>query len=106
MVEVRSPARTAGSRLDRLGGGGPRTDAAVDAAGLEVRDVPFVTVGGGLASFALVDFLRIAGVPSGDIAVVSPQRGPHDNWRYLVRTSQIPDDDPLRSDSMSRIDNI
>lgn len=82
------------------------TDAKVEASGLEILDVPFLTVGGGLASFAVVDFLRIAGVPASDVAVVSPQRLPHANWQHLVRTSQIPDDEPLRSDSMSRIDNI
>lgn len=82
------------------------TDAAVERCGLPVHDVALVTVGGGLASFALVDFLRIAGVPTRDVAVVSPQRLPHASWQHLVRTSQIPDDEPLRSDSMSRMDNI
>lgn len=71
-----------------------------------IVDVGLATVGGGLASFALVDYLRIAGVQAAEIAVVSPQDRPHASWRQLVKTSQIPDDDPLRSDSMSRIDNI
>lgn len=82
------------------------SDQTVSSFGLPVVDVPFVTVGGGLASFAIADFLRIAGVPAADIAVLTPMREPHETYRHLVRTSQIPDDEPLRSDSMSRIDNI
>lgn len=82
------------------------TDERVSDAGLPVLDVPFVTIGGGLSSFAVVDFLRIAGVAAASIAVVSPQRSPHEGWRHLVRVSQISDGEPLRSDSMSRIDNI
>src|SRR5260370_14324939 len=39
------------------------TDAMVQAAGIPVADVPFVTVGGGIGSFVTVDYLRIAGVP-------------------------------------------
>ncbi|MBO0809624.1 MAG: hypothetical protein J2P32_15120, partial [Actinobacteria bacterium] len=72
----------------------------------EIRDVPFVTIGGGLASFALVDRLRVTGVPARDIRVVAPHRVPYQNFRYLLRASQISERDPLRSDSMSRADNI
>ncbi len=39
-------------------------DAMLAAAGIPVRDVPFVTVGGGIGSFVTVDYLRIAGVPA------------------------------------------
>jgi hypothetical protein len=38
--------------------------------------------------------------------VVSPQRQPYENLRRLIRTGQIRDDDLLRSDSGSRVDNI
>jgi len=82
------------------------TDDDVSASGVKVRDVPFVSVGGGLASFAVVDMLRVCGTPAGAIGVVTPQREPYDTLRYLLRTSQIQDDDPLRSDSMSRIGNV
>lgn len=82
------------------------TDEDVAATGVRVRDVPFVTIGGGLASFAVVDMLRVCGVPADSIRVVSPQSEPQETLRYLLRTSQIRDTDPLRSDSMSRIGNV
>lgn len=82
------------------------SDDLVRDAGLRVVDVSFVTIGGGLASFAVVDLLRICGVPSDEIRVVSPQPRPYDNLRRLMRSSQILADDPLRSDSMSRVDNV
>lgn len=72
----------------------------------EIQEVPFVSIGGGLASFALVDRLRITGVPAAHIRVVAPHRVPYHNFRYLLRASQIQDGDPLRSDSMSRADNV
>lgn len=82
------------------------SDADVAKAGLSVLDVPLVTIGGGLASFALVDFLRNCRVPAGEIRVISPQPRPYENLHYLMSQSQILDTDPLRSDSMSRVDNI
>lgn len=82
------------------------SDTDVSGVGLRVEDVPFVSVGGGLASFAVVDFLRVCGLPPAEIRVVSPQSRPHENLRHLMRRSQILDHDPLRSDSMSRVDNI
>ena len=82
------------------------SDAAVKASGLPISGAPVVSVGGGLASFALVDFMRICDVPTDEIRVVSPQRHPYQNMRYLIHRSQIQDNDPLRSDSVSRMDNI
>lgn len=82
------------------------SDALVAATGVAIRDAPVVTIGGGLASFALVDFMRVCGVSAEEIRVVSPQRRPHENLHHLMRRSQILDGDPLRSDSMSRVDNI
>jgi hypothetical protein len=82
------------------------SDADVARSGLSVLDVPFVTIGGGLASFAVVGFLRNCRVPAAEIRVVSPQSRPYENFSYLMRRSQILDSDPLRSDSMSRVDNI
>ena len=35
-------------------------DELVAASGIEMRDVPFVTVGGGIGSFVTVDCLRVA----------------------------------------------
>jgi hypothetical protein len=82
------------------------SDAEVARTGLSVLDVPFVTIGGGLASFAVVGFLRNCRVPAAEIRVISPQSRPYENFHYLMRRSQILDSDPLRSDSMSRVDNI
>ncbi|MQA26064.1 MAG: hypothetical protein GEU94_11460 [Micromonosporaceae bacterium] len=82
------------------------SDQMVAAAGITAHDAPFVTVGGGLASFALVNFLRVCGAPTDEIRVVSPQRRPYENLHDLMRRSQILDQEPLRSESMARVDNI
>ena len=97
---------TVDSGLDILRDTATWSDELVRDSGLRVVDVPFVTVGGGLASFAVVDLLRICGVPAEEIRVVTPQRLPYENLRRLMRSSQILADDPLRSDSMSRVDNV
>lgn len=81
-------------------------DEDLAAAGVEVTDSPFVSVGGGLGSFALVDVLRVAGVSTEHLRVVGPNPLPHDNYRYLCESSGLLADDRLRSDSGSRIDNI
>lgn len=61
------------------------SDAVVAEAGIAVEDAPLLTIGGGIASFALVDRLRIYGVPAASIRVVTPQRRPYDNLRSLLR---------------------
>jgi hypothetical protein len=82
------------------------SDAMVTAAGIEVRDAPFVTVGGGIGSFVTVDYLRIAGVPADRIRVLSNIDHPWQTYEYLTRVSQIPRPERIRSDSSSRPDNI
>ncbi|MDF6100344.1 hypothetical protein [Gordonia hongkongensis] len=82
------------------------TDAMVEAAGIPVVDVPFVTVGSGIGSFVTVDYLRICGVPLDRIAVLGPQDVPWHSYEYLTRVSQIPRTERLRSDSASTPDNI
>lgn len=82
------------------------TDDLVAAAGIPVVDVPFVTVGGGIGSFVMVDYLRIAGVPTEQIRVLSALDHPWQTYEYLTRVSQIPRSERLRSDSASRPDNI
>lgn len=81
------------------------SDAALAGAGVAVSDVAFVSVGGGLGSFAAVDLLRVAGAAREDIAVISPTDRPHDRFRHMARSSQMVGDEPLRSDSASRPDN-
>jgi len=81
-------------------------DAILSGAGIQVRDVPFVTVGGGIGSFVTVDYLRIAGVPADDIRILSNIDYPWQTYEYLTRVSQIPRPERIRSDSSSRPDNI
>lgn len=81
-------------------------DEWVDAAALPIIDVPFVSVGGGMGSLAMVDALRISEVPAASIAVLGRTKRPHETYRTLARRSQIPDHERLRSDSGSVMDNL
>lgn len=81
-------------------------DELLARAGIPVVDVPFVTVGGGIGSFVTVDFLRIYGVPTSSIAVLTGLDTPWQSYEYLTRVSQIPRTERLRSDSASTPDNI
>ena len=81
-------------------------DQMVQAAGIPIVDVPFVSVGGGIGSFVTVDYLRIAGVPVDQIRVLSNIDHPWQTYEYLTRVSQIPRPERIRSDSASRPDNI
>jgi len=82
------------------------TDAMVGAAGIPVVEVPLVMVGGGIGSFVTVDYLRIAGVTTGQIKILSDIDLPWQTYEYLTRVSQIPRPERIRSDSASRPDNI
>jgi hypothetical protein len=82
------------------------TDEMVQAAGIPVTDVPFVSVGGGIGSFVTVDYLRIAGVSTDRMAILSNLDFPWQTYEYLTRVSQIPRPERIRSDSASRPDNI
>ena len=82
------------------------SDSLVSSAGIPLVDKPFVTIGGGVGSLAMVDHLRVAGVPTQDIAVLTGLDRPWETYRYLATNSQIPDHERIRSDSGSVIDNI
>ncbi|MVU82528.1 hypothetical protein GPX89_35525 [Nocardia sp. ET3-3] len=82
------------------------TDELVGRAGIPVIDVPLVTVGSGLGSFAVFDALRIYGVPAAAMAVLGPQPVPWASYEYLTRVSQIPREVRLRSDSSGTPDNL
>jgi hypothetical protein len=82
------------------------SDDAVTRAGIPVVDVPFVSVGGGIGSFVTVDYLRICGVPTSAIRVLTQLESPWESYEYLTRVSQIPRGERLRSDSASCPDNI
>ena len=82
------------------------TDQMVASSGIPVSDVPFITVGGGLGSLAMVDFMRTAGLGTSDIKVLGDSPIPSETYQYLARNSQIPDHERLRSDAGSVMDNI
>ncbi len=82
------------------------TDQMVADAGIPIVDVPFVTVGGGIGSFVMVDYLRIAGVPREHIKVLSNIDVPYQTYKFLCNNSQIPGHERLRSDSTGTPDNI
>ena len=82
------------------------SDADVQAAGIPIIDVPLVTLGGGMGSFVLVDYLRIAGVPTRKIRVLSAIDEPWTTYKHLAQVSQIPEGERLRSDASSCPDNI
>lgn len=82
------------------------SDALVARSGMPVYDVPFVTVGGGIGSFVLTDFLRIYGVPASAIRVLTGLDYPWQTYQYLTKASQIPELERLRSDSSSMPDNL
>lgn len=96
----------AGELTEELLGACTWTEDMVARAGIPVVDRGLVSVGGGLGSFALADWLRVAGVPAADLAVLTTLDTPYQTYRYLAHASQIQDGDRLRSDSMSRADNI
>lgn len=81
-------------------------EAMLEQAGIPIVDVPFVTVGGGLASLGVVEALRVAGVPVGNIKVLGARPLPHLNYKELAENSQIVGLDPLRSPSDVTMDNI
>lgn len=81
-------------------------DGALARAGIPVVDVPLVTVGGGIGSFVLADYLRIAGVPPSSIRSLGGIDAPWQTYQYLTNVSQIPEGERLRSDSGSSPDNI
>jgi hypothetical protein len=82
------------------------SDQHVANAGIPIVDVPFVTVGGGMGSFVMADFLRIAGVPATSIKSLSNIQAPWQSYEYLTRNSQIPRHERIRSDSSGCPDNI
>ncbi|NJP93557.1 hypothetical protein HCN51_29620 [Nonomuraea sp. FMUSA5-5] len=81
-------------------------DGLVESAGIPVYDMPLVSVGGGIGSFTLLDVLRIRGVPTSAVRVLSTSDSPWQTWEYLTRVSQLPAHERIRSDSGARPDNI
>ncbi|MGA1344846.1 MAG: hypothetical protein ACO35E_02585, partial [Ilumatobacteraceae bacterium] len=82
------------------------TDEDLIGLGVPIIDVPIVSVGAGMGSFALVDLLRMSGVPTSDIRVIGPESAPYRTYRYLCDNSQIDEATRIRSDSSSMMDNV
>jgi len=82
------------------------TDQMVTEAGIPIIEVPLVSLGGGIGSFVLADYLRVAGVPTSDIKVLSVLEKPWGTYQHLTKVSQVPVGERLRSDSGSTPDNI
>ncbi|MGH9015047.1 MAG: hypothetical protein ACRDZ1_14090 [Acidimicrobiia bacterium] len=95
-----------GDLTDELVDASVWSDTMLEDTGIPVHDTPLVTIGGGLGSFTLVDTLRIAGLSTAQIRVLTDIDYPHQTYSYLARVSQIPDHERLRSDSASVLDNI
>ena len=105
MIDTRTP-RPTGDLTPELLSTSVWSDEDVARAGIPVIGVPFVTVGGGMGSFVMVDLLRIAGVPASNIRALSNIDHPWQTYEYLTRCSQIPRHERIRSDSSGCPDNI
>jgi len=101
-----APVSVPGDLNSQLIGTDVWTEDMVVNAGIPIYDVEFITVGGGLGSFAMADHLRIGGLPTSAIRVLAGIDRPEQTYRYLAENSQIPVTERLRSDSSSTIDNI
>lgn len=99
-------AITSGDISQRLTDSSVWSDKDLSDHGIPVFDVPFISVGGGIGSFSMVDTLRIAGVDTEHIRVVSDLARPSETYEYLASNSQIRTEHRLRSDSGSVIDCI
>lgn len=73
---------------------------------IPTRESHYLTLGGGMGSFAWVDYLRVHGVPADHITIIGHDPIPYGRFRQLCRSSQIHDQDRIRSDSGSRPDNV
>ena len=82
------------------------SDDQLEASRIPVTKVGFATIGGGLGSFALVNRLRIAGVPAEDIAVIGAHHSPGTTFFQRCTALGLTGDSRLRSESSARIDNL
>jgi len=82
------------------------SDEIVADLNIPIVDTPFVSVGGGMGSLAMIDTLRIGGLPTDALTVLSELTVPSTTYEYLANNSQIPRHERLRSDSSSTIDCV
>ena len=73
---------------------------------LEFDETTYLTIGGGLGSFAWVDHLLIYGAKPEQVTAIGVEEKPYGKFSRFAGNSQIPDYERLRSDSGSTPDNI
>lgn len=95
-----------GDLTDQLISTSTWSDELVAGAGIPIVDVPLVSIGAGIGSFVLADFLRVAGLPQSHLRALGQGQTPWENYEYLATVSQIPRGERLRSDAGSTPDNI
>ncbi|MEB3283040.1 MAG: FHA domain-containing protein [Lyngbya sp.] len=78
----------------------------LQATGLPIEEIDYLTIGGGLGSFIWVDLLRISGVNVNQIMALGMEEKPYARYQRLCLNSQIPPHERLRSNSDSCPDNI
>ena len=103
-IEAAPAAPTPGDLNDELIRTDIWSDEMLFRAGIPVIDVPFVSCGGGMGSFVLSTYLRVAGVDTNSIRVLSNLEYPWQTYEYLTKVSQIPRPERLRSDSQGMPD--
>ena len=78
----------------------------IKKSGVQVDEITYLGVGGGLANYTWADHLVIFGANPNDIMTIGFEPKPYGRYRRLCLNSQIPDHERLRSDSGSTPDNI
>ena len=79
---------------------------AINRSDFPVKEIEYVACGGGMGSFVWVDMLRIAGIKTENIQVLSIQNKPYERYETLLRNCQIRRYKRIRSGSDSCPDNI
>ena len=75
-------------------------------SGLALSETDYLTIGGGLGSFAWVDHLRVYGAQADQVQALGPEPSPYAQFARLCRNSQIPLHERLRSNSDACPDNL
>lgn len=71
-----------------------------------ITETTYLAVGGGLGSFAWVDYLRVCGAATSQIVVVGREPRPYARFQRLCAYSQISGNERIRSDSGAMPDNL
>jgi pSer/pThr/pTyr-binding forkhead associated (FHA) protein len=78
----------------------------LEYTGVPLTETVYLTIGGGLGSFAWADHLRIFGAQADQVVVLGPDPLPHARFERLCGHSQIPPHERIRSNSDACPDNI